>query len=184
MSPIAVRRIQSGMALSESGQISRLSVIASLNRQARCDKPASLRVSSTRKRRHIWPNRQATRAKWSKKEIFAAWDSRVLDLYLAEGLSDRADGQVELKCPGVIEAAIFESAHSIDMGSLAKNARVPTLILWATGGDFPRIVYENLARDMLDARILDVDTGHLIPMERPDYVVDAALDFAAQREIA
>jgi hypothetical protein len=37
---------------------------------------------------------------------------------------------------------------------------------------------------MLDARVLDVDTGHLIPMERPDYVVDAALDFAAQREIA
>lgn len=141
-------------------------------------------AEGARKRRHIWPNRQATRAKWSKKEIFAAWDPRVLDLYLAEGLSDRADGQVELKCPGVIEAAIFESAHSIDMGSLAKNARVPTLILWAARGDFPRIVYENLARDMLDARVLDVDAGHLIPMEQPDCVVDAALDFAAQREIA
>ena len=143
---------------------------------------ATALAEGARKRRHIWPSRQAVRAKWSKKEFFAAWDSRALELYLAEGFSDRRDGRVELKCTGAIEAAIFESAHSIDVWSLAKKTRVPTLILWAVGGDFPRIVYENLERCMVDARIVDVDTGHLIPMERPDLVVDAALDFAVPGE--
>jgi pimeloyl-ACP methyl ester carboxylesterase len=83
-------------------------------------------AEGARKRRHLWPSRRAAREKWSKKEFFADWDPRALDLYLAEGFSDRADGQVELKCPGTIEAAVFESTHSIDVWSLAKRcARRP-----------------------------------------------------------
>jgi pimeloyl-ACP methyl ester carboxylesterase len=145
---------------------------------------ASALAERARKRRQLWPDRRTARAKWSKKESFAAWDPRALDLYLAEGFSDRADGQVELKCPGVIEAAIFESAHSVDIWSLAKKVRVPTLILWASRGDFPRTVFENLAQQMDDAQIRDADTGHLIPMERPDCVVEAVLDFAERSGIA
>ena len=144
---------------------------------------ASALAEGARKRRHLWPNRGTARAKWSEKEIFAAWDPRALDLYLAEGFSDRADGQVELKCPGVVEAAIFESAHSLDIWPLAKKVRVPTLILWASRGDFPRIVFENLAQQMDDAQIRDADTGHLIPMECPDCVVEVALDFATRSRI-
>ena len=50
-----------------------------------------------RNRRHVWPDRATVRAKWLEKDLFAAWDPRVLDLYLEEGLAARADGQVELK---------------------------------------------------------------------------------------
>ena len=56
----------------------------------------------------------------------------------------------------------------------------PTLILRAARGQFPRIVFEKLVQRMVDAQIRDVDTGHLIPMECPDCVVEAALDFAAR----
>ena len=140
---------------------------------------ANALAEAARKRRHLWPDRRAARAKWSKKEFFAAWDPRTLDLYLAEGFSDRADGQVELKCPRVVEAAIFESGHLLDVWPFAKKVRAPTLILWAARGVFPRIVIENLAQQMSDAEIRDVDTGHLVPMEQPDCVVEAALDFGA-----
>src|SRR5437588_5155371 len=44
MSPKAVRRIQSGMACSEEGQIKRFSVITSVNRQARAESPASCKI--------------------------------------------------------------------------------------------------------------------------------------------
>jgi len=37
---------------------------------------------------------------------------------------------------------------------------------------------------MVDAQIRDVDTGHLIPMERPDCVVEATLDFALENSLA
>jgi pimeloyl-ACP methyl ester carboxylesterase len=141
-------------------------------------------ADGARKRRHVWPNRRAAREKWSTKDFFADWDASVLDLYLAEGFSDRADGQVELKCTREIETAIFESGHTFDPWSLANKVRVPTLILWATRGDFPRIVYENLAQRMENAQIQDVDAGHMIPMEHPDRVVDAVLEFAARSEIA
>jgi pimeloyl-ACP methyl ester carboxylesterase len=72
----------------------------------------------------------------------------------------------------------------MDVWSLAKKAPVPTLILWATRGNFPRIVYEKLEQCMLDAQILDIDSGHMIPMEHPDRVVAVTLDFAARSRIA
>ncbi len=44
MSPKAVRRIQSGIACSEEGQIKRFKVITSVNRQAREESPASCKI--------------------------------------------------------------------------------------------------------------------------------------------
>ena len=56
-------------------------------------------ADGARQRRAVWPSRDAAREKWSGKELFANWDPRVFELYLAEGLHDRPDGQVELACP-------------------------------------------------------------------------------------
>jgi pimeloyl-ACP methyl ester carboxylesterase len=133
-------------------------------------------AEGARKRRHVWPDRGAARARWSDKEMFAGWDPRLFDLYLAEAMFDRDDGQVELKCPGEVEASIFEQgAHSVVVES-ALRVQVPTLILWAARGDFPRGHFENLAAGMSDARVRDADAGHFVPMERPDLVVAAALE--------
>ena len=133
-------------------------------------------AEGARKRRHVWPDRGAARARWSDKEMFAGWDPRLFDLYLAEGMFDRDDGQVELKCPGEVEAAIFEQGVHSGIAESASRVQVPTLILWAARGDFPRRHFENLAARMPDARVRDADAGHFVPMERPDLVVDAALE--------
>ncbi|MDH3214424.1 MAG: alpha/beta hydrolase [Myxococcales bacterium] len=132
-------------------------------------------AEGARKRRHIWPDRGTARARWVDKEMFAGWDPRVLDLYLAEGMRDRADGRVELKCSGEVEASIFERGAHSDVGALALRVLAPTLILWAARGDFPRRHFEDLASRMPDAQVRDADAGHLVPMQRPDLVVDAAL---------
>ena len=58
---------------------------------------------------------------------------------------------------------------------------MPTLILWAQRGNFPRAVYEAYAERLLDARIQDVDAGHLVPMEKPGIVIDAVHAFALPR---
>ena len=57
------------------------------------------------------------------------------------------------------------------------------MILWASRGVLPRIVIENLVDQMVDAEIRDIDTGHLIPMEQPDCVVEMVLDFRARSPI-
>ncbi len=144
------------------------------------DSPGNALAEGARKRRQVWPSRQAARVKWSEKKLFADWDPRVLDLYLAEGLADRPDGQVELKCSGEIEAVIFEATGSFDLWPSADRARTPTLIEWAAHGSFPRTVFEQFAARMTDARVCDVDAGHLAPMQHPDRVVAPFLKFASR----
>lgn len=142
--------------------------------------PGNALAEAARKRRQIWPSRESARLKWSEKALFADWDPRALDLYLAEGLADRPDGQVELKCSGETEAAIFEATGSCDLWSSADRVRTPTLIERAARGVFPRATYEQLAARMTDAKVCDIDAGHLAPMQHPDRVVAPILEFTAR----
>jgi pimeloyl-ACP methyl ester carboxylesterase len=144
------------------------------------DSPGNTLAEGARKRRQVWPSREAARAKWMEKKLFADWDPRALDLYLAEGLADRPDGQVELKCRGEIEAAIFEATGEFDLWAAADRVKTPTLIEWAVHGDFPRAIFEQLAARLADGEICDIDTGHLAPMQHPDRVVAPLLDFISR----
>ena len=107
----------------------------------------------------------------------------MLDLYLAEGLADRPDGQVELKCSGETEAAIFEATGSFDLWSTAERVRTPTLIEWAVHGMFPRETFEQLAARMSDAQVCDIDADHLAPMQWPDRVVEPIVEFTARTRL-
>lgn len=137
-------------------------------------------IERARRRRSVFPDREAARESWSGKDMFAAWDPRAFALYLAEALGDRPDGQVELKCSPETEAAIFSDSFGCDVWEVASGVRVPTRLVWASGGDFPRSVYEAFAARLADAEIRDVKAGHLVPMERPDEVVGAALEFGGR----
>jgi len=133
-----------------------------------------------RRRREIFPDRETARRAWSEKPLFQDWDPRAFELYLQEGLRERPDGQVELKCASEVEAAIFSQGRGFDTWQIAARVReTPTLLLWAERGDFPRAVFEEVAKRMGDARIHDTPTGHLIPMEQPALVAEEALAFTA-----
>jgi pimeloyl-ACP methyl ester carboxylesterase len=137
-------------------------------------------AEGARKRREIWPSREQARARWVGKDLFTDWDPRALDLYLAEGLRDRDDSGVELKCAGETEATIFESSAEIDVFAIAARVTTPVLIQRAARGQFSREHFEAVAAAMADARVVDVDAGHLVPMERPELVCEAVLAFAAE----
>lgn len=130
-------------------------------------------VARSRKRRHVWPDRSSARAYFAERELFADWTPRALDLYVEEGLRDRANGEVELKCSGEVEAHVFGSGNTLDIFAEAPRVEAPVRILWAERGSFPLETYESLVSTMQDASIEPVDAGHLVPMERPDIVVDA-----------
>jgi len=134
-------------------------------------------AEGARRRRHVFPDRAAARKSWRRRETFARWDPRALELYLAEGLADRPGGGVELKCPGEVEAAIFERGASVDAIAEARRLRAPALLLHARRGAFPLPHFEELARAMADGRVREIDTGHFVPMEAPELVVREALAF-------
>jgi pimeloyl-ACP methyl ester carboxylesterase len=135
-------------------------------------------VERAGKRRHEWSSRAEARAFFAERELFAGFHPTALDLYVLDGLRERADGSVELKCPGAVEAAIFAGGEQVDVAALARDVRTPALWLWAALGNFSRERYLALAATMASARVETLDAGHLAPMERPDLVADAILRFA------
>jgi pimeloyl-ACP methyl ester carboxylesterase len=140
-------------------------------------------AASARRRRQVFASRAEARDTWAGRAVFQRWDPRALDLYAEYGLLPHAGGGVELACPGEIEAAIFEQARRLDAWELATHVSVPALILCAERGNFGRAMYDQVAARMRDARITDVPTGHLVPMERPDLVAEQVLAFGgAERQ--
>ena len=55
----------------------------------------------------------------------------------------------------------------------------PTRLLWSAKGNFPRTLFEELSKHLVDAEILDLDAGHLVVMERPELVVEAVRSFVS-----
>ena len=132
-------------------------------------------IEGAQKRRSLWPSRAEARAHFAERSLFEHWLPAALDLYIEYGLRERPDGQMELKCPGAVEAAIFGASGALDVAALARRVTAPTKVLWATHGDFPRSVYERVFAAMPAARIVDVEAGHLVPMEAPELVVREVL---------
>lgn len=137
-------------------------------------------VDAARRRRTDWPSREEARAWFAERSLFAAWRPEALDLYVLDGLRERPEGGVELKCAGAVEGAVFSQGDAIDLEAWARGLVPPALWLWAERGSFPLPYYEALAASMRAARVERAPCGHLIPMERPDLVAEAALRLLAE----
>ncbi|MPY91649.1 MAG: alpha/beta fold hydrolase [Acidimicrobiia bacterium] len=79
-----------------------------------------------RKRRAVWPDRAAMRARFAAQPPMAGLAPEALDAYLRWGVHDRPDGQVELACPPEVEAAVFEVTPT-ERGSLPAWEHLPAL---------------------------------------------------------
>ncbi len=131
-----------------------------------------------RRRREVWPTREAVRDAWQDREMFEDWDARAFEAYLSHGLRERDDGQIELKCPAAIEAAVFESPQRLEPLPAAKRLRAPALLVRAAQGHSAREVYAQVAQAAPDMRLIELDAGHLLPMIRPDEIAALLLRFA------
>ncbi len=130
-------------------------------------------IQGARRRREHWANRDEALAGWASRPIFAAFRPEALALYALDGLCPSAGGGVELKCPGAVEAAVFENAGRSEVVERVVGLGTPTLWLWAQHGDFERARYKALAATMKDARVVTLDAGHLVAMEQPERVLEA-----------
>jgi pimeloyl-ACP methyl ester carboxylesterase len=131
-------------------------------------------ADAARRRRSDWPSRAEARAWFAERSLFADFTPGALDLYVLDGLRQRSDGSVELKCPGAVEAAVFEQGEALDLDAWTVGLEAPALWLWAARGNFSRARYEALAASMARARVAPAASGHLIPMEHPEQVAEAA----------
>ena len=139
-----------------------------------------LMAERARRRRSEWPSRAAAREHFASRDFFKVWDPRALDLYCAEGLREREAGGVELKCSPAAEAAIFSHTGGFDVFQTLSGLSARVLLVWASQGNFPRAVFEQLVATMDNARLETLDAGHLIPMEAPDSVAEVLERFLTE----
>ncbi len=134
-------------------------------------------AETARARRHVWPSRAAARDSWSGRGPFEHWTARALDLYVGEALCDREDGEVELRCSGEVEAAVFGNRSNWDLRRVAKRLEVPACLFFAARGHFIRETAEELAECAASLDVVDLPTSHLMLMEEPEVVTAQLLEF-------
>lgn len=135
-------------------------------------------VAQTRRRRVIWPSRDAAREAWRDKPMFAAWRDEAFELYLAEGFRDLPSGEVELKCHPYVEAHIFDSTGELDTTEFAPRVQAPVLFAHAARGFFPAPFFRRVAALFPRGEYVEIDGGHLLPLEVPELTASELLRFA------
>src|SRR5690606_11909505 len=87
-------------------------------------------VPAARRRRAVFPDRAAAVESYRGRGAFRGWPDAALADYVADGLKDRADGQVELACAPAWEASNYISQSHDPWRALARYDG-PTRILKA-----------------------------------------------------
>lgn len=132
-----------------------------------------------RKRRMVWESRTSMFHSYRTRAPFNTWREEVLWAYIEEGTFVRADGHVELKCPGSIEAQIFEQAPQLDGFGVLPQVDIPVLLLRGAASEaFPQASADYALSLLPQARLQTIPgTSHFLPMERPEAVADAVRTF-------
>lgn len=133
-------------------------------------------VAQTLRRKDIWPDRATAYHAWRDKPLFATWQEEALQLYVDQGMRDTATAQVQLKCSPKVEAHIFAIVGSLGLFDYAPCVQVPVKLVHAKQGFFPEDLFRDVAAVFPQGVLLQLDGGHMLPLEIPDQVVKLLLD--------
>jgi pimeloyl-ACP methyl ester carboxylesterase len=121
-----------------------------------------------RKRRAVWPNREAVRESYASRPPLDVLDPEALDAYIRWGFVDRDGGEIELACRPEAEATLFESAGKPPGGPTAwdhlPDLRARTTIAAGAGSNLPVPWFSEQA-DRADAHYLELPGGHFFLQE-------------------
>lgn len=132
-------------------------------------------ASAAERRRREFPSRDAAAESYRSKPAFARWVDAAFDGYIECGFI--GDDEVHLACAPEVEAEIFRTWRDHDTWDRLGEIEVPVLLM--SGGtsdtitpDFAREQAQRFQRAGLE---IVADTGHFLPMERPELVAERVL---------
>jgi len=140
------------------------------------DNPMS---ASARRRRAVWPSRDAAIASYGSKYPLDVLTDEALHAYVDYGMRDLPDGTVTLKCVPEDEATIYTMGVVNGLWDRLGELRTPVLV---ADGETSTAIPPSLAGQIVD-RLHDgrlelwTGRGHFGPMEDPDRAVASILDF-------
>jgi pimeloyl-ACP methyl ester carboxylesterase len=121
-----------------------------------------------RTRRMVWASREELSASFGSRPPYDSWDDEALAVYVDYGSFERPDGEVELLCPGRIEAQVYANAGGLDGFARLAGVAVPTLIVRGRDSDaFPAQRAARTVATIPGSRLVTVDGSHFVVMERP-----------------
>jgi hypothetical protein len=120
-----------------------------------------------RRRRAVWPDRATACASYSSRPPFDVLAPEALEAYARWGFHDRPDGQVELACTPLTEAALFELP--MERGPLPAfehlgSMHAAPVILYGDSTDLP-VEFFRAQAERAGAPLVVVDGGHLFLQE-------------------
>ena len=123
------------------------------------------------RRRARFPDKAAVIAAYTGRGAFRTWTAQMLADYVEDGFKPTDDGEVELSCSPLWEAANF-AAHGHDPWPGLLQSPWPIRILRAEQGSTARI--DDQIETLTAGGRVTVETipgsSHFLPMERPDLV--------------
>lgn len=131
------------------------------------DHPPSTMSENARRRKNDFDSRDEVYARYSSRPPFSGVDPESLHAYIDHGFADSPDGGVVLKCPGEIEAQIFESTI---IGLLPRLAEVDmrATIVGSGDGGMPAQVAPLVADQLPNGQLISwPDNSHFGPFEDP-----------------
>lgn len=121
-----------------------------------------------RTRRTHWPTRAAAREHFARKTVFARWDPRVLDDYVACGIV-RDGRQWMLAFNREVEARIYENLpHHLGLVLARHPLRCPLAFIGGRQSTEARQAGLDTTRRLAGDRFEWTAGTHLFPMEHPD----------------
>ncbi len=135
------------------------------------DRSNAMAEAARRRRRH-WSSREEMLESWSRREPFVRWEPAALRAYVEGGTRECAEGGVELKCPGEIEAMVYEGGGRSGSLGWLETIEIDTLLVsGAESLTLPPELAHHAAAQLRRGRLIVLEgVGHFIPMEHPEAV--------------
>lgn len=125
-----------------------------------------------RRRKNVFESAEAARARYASKPPMGAWDAAVLDAYVAHGFDLLEGGAVELKCPGHIEAEVYQRGGSPDLFAKLDTLSVPTTLVTATESNVRYLVDAQHMKLPAAELVVIEGASHFVPQEKPAEIVE------------
>jgi pimeloyl-ACP methyl ester carboxylesterase len=136
-------------------------------------------AAGARRRRGVFPSRQAALDSYRGRGAFKTWPEASLRDYVEDGFRDLPDGTVELTCAPEWEASNF-AAQALDPWPAMGKINAPVVVLRAAEGSTCHLT--DRAAFPAGNRRVRIETvpgsTHFLPIERPDLVRQTLLDLA------
>jgi len=130
--------------------------------------PAHPLAEKSRRRRHTFESRLGARQRLGNKPPMENWHPEALDAYIQHGFTDNPDGTVQLKCPGEIEAWVYEYGGVVNLYDRLEQMHAETLIVTGETSYMVEHAHHQHSHIPRAELITLPDTGHFIPQEKPE----------------